>query len=1169
MQTTLLSLAIALILALLAALIGPHFVNWNDHRAFFEAEASRLVGLKVKVSGDIDAKLLPFPAVTLGGITIGPAGETSRMQAGSLRIELALGPLMRGELRATEIRLVKPQFSVGLDAQGQIDWPPLALSTETLSIDNLAVEDGKIGLIDATSGTRLTLDQVRFSGEVRSLTGPFRGSGDFVSGGSFYSYELSAGKSGPEGTRVHVSLKTDERPLNVDADGMLAFDSGSPRFDGSLTLLRPAAAVMANGKAVASEPWRLTSKVKASTAAAKLEEVSFQYGPDERAVTLAGAADFTFGQYPQMQGTLAARQIDLDRLLARTDVAKADAPRQLPLAAARGFGEMLGGALRPSWPVQLAVKVDAMTVGGGTVQSVGTELRSDGKTWTVDKLEFRAPGFTHIKVDGRLFALGKGLGFVGGAAIDSQDPRNLLTWLTGSAASQASIKPWHAIGDVTLNPSRLAIERLQTQIDRGTVQGDIAYTWPMDNKPARVDADLRVTELDLDALLGVGGMALSGLGLERPGEAKLAVEAERARFAGVDAKNLSARFTLDGNGLAIDRVSVGDFGDMSVVATGRLQTQTSPGGSITVYLDARDLNGLIALSDRYAPAFVEPLRRLASRQKTATLRAELSLASASNATTGKIEVTGQLGAVRANVSAVASGKPEAFSVTDLGALNGTDVRIDSRLETDESGALLALLGLDRVIAAEPRPARLTVAATGPLGRDLRLEGKLEAGPIDVGGIGVIRRTADQPTAITLDQFSGMFGGSKVQGRLVLRTGEDARLDGTVEADAIETPAVVAAAVGMSGRKDAGAPGWSAEPFVWNALGLAGRIEFKSQRATLVPGVVAQQLRGVARFNPAEIVFEDIAGEMGKGRLEGRLAMTNGSEGLSARVRVALTDADPGVLFSNAPSAALSGKLTAQTELEGSGRSPAAFMGSLTGFGNLILEKAQLGGLNPGVFGGVTRAIELGIPLQGNRTREFVTGLLDSAPLPVPRASAAVNISAGQARLSDINIQATGADIQASASYDFADAAVDARLTLNGAAASPGAQRPAVLIALKGALPSPQRTVDVSLLTSWLTLRAVEQQSRQLDAMERAARDAALQGNPPGTAVQDRPTSASAPNAPGIMPNTSGNPSGTQAPVLPPPIDIPAVKPPVAPRADDNAAPPRNDPRPPRSVGAQN
>ena len=44
---------------------------------------------------------------------------------------------------------------------------------------------------------------------------------------------------------------------------MLAFERAAPRFDGALTLARPAGAVLASGKAVAHEPWRLTSKVKA------------------------------------------------------------------------------------------------------------------------------------------------------------------------------------------------------------------------------------------------------------------------------------------------------------------------------------------------------------------------------------------------------------------------------------------------------------------------------------------------------------------------------------------------------------------------------------------------------------------------------------------------------------------------------------------------------------------------------------------------------------------------------------------------------------------------------------------------------------------------------------------------------------------------------------------
>ena len=92
MQTTLLGIAIALILALLAALIGPHFVHWNDHRAFFEAEASRLVGLQ---GPGRRRHRRQAPAVSVGDArAASPSARParrSRLRARSLRIELALG----------------------------------------------------------------------------------------------------------------------------------------------------------------------------------------------------------------------------------------------------------------------------------------------------------------------------------------------------------------------------------------------------------------------------------------------------------------------------------------------------------------------------------------------------------------------------------------------------------------------------------------------------------------------------------------------------------------------------------------------------------------------------------------------------------------------------------------------------------------------------------------------------------------------------------------------------------------------------------------------------------------------------------------------------------------------------------------------------------------------
>ena len=121
MQTTLLGIAIAIILALVAALVGPLLIDWSGYRSVFEAEASHLVGLNVRVTGPIEARLLPSPQLTLHGIEIGQGAH--EIKARSLGIEFALGPLMRGQWHASELRLVGPQLRLGLDASGYVQAP--------------------------------------------------------------------------------------------------------------------------------------------------------------------------------------------------------------------------------------------------------------------------------------------------------------------------------------------------------------------------------------------------------------------------------------------------------------------------------------------------------------------------------------------------------------------------------------------------------------------------------------------------------------------------------------------------------------------------------------------------------------------------------------------------------------------------------------------------------------------------------------------------------------------------------------------------------------------------------------------------------------------------------------------------------------------------------------
>ena len=795
MQTTLLGLGIAIILALLTALIGPYFVNWNDHRAFFEAEASRLTGLDVRVGGPIKVGLLPVPSVTLDGIEIRPAGDASRLRARSLAIELGLGPLMRGEIRALEIRLVGPEFSLGLNGVGQIDWPAIAVPSETLAIDRLFIEDGRAVLTDVASRSRLTLDKLWFSGELRSLSGPFRGEGAFVVSGSSYNYRVSAGRSGPDGARVRVDLDTAGQPFTFEAEGMLAFDRAQPKFDGAFTLSRSAGSVKADGETVFNEPWRLVGKVRADARLALFEQIAFQYGPDERSARLGGAAEFRFGERPRLQGALSARQLDIDRLLASPET-----PRRRPMTALQGFAELIGRAARPTFPVSLAVSVDTVTLGGATVQNVGGDIRSEDGGWQLQKLELRAPGFTQLSLSGRLASEEKGIGFTGAASIDSNDPRALLAWLAGETAPAAQIKPWQARGEITLAADRIAVERLQSEFDRGTVEGRLSYSWPTPERPSRLDADLKAGELDLDGLLAFGDSALAGLGLQWPREIALALEVGRARIAGFEARNTAARVSFDAHGISVDRLSVADFGGASVQAKGRIETAPTAGGQIAVELDARELDSVLALADKFAPPAAEALRRLAGPRRSAKLGFDVSLA---NGEAGMIDarlgLKGRVGALRVNLTAGATGSQDLFAAGHLGGLAATELRLDAQLQADDGATLLGLAGLDRFAVADKQPAMLSVSASGPLNQDLKFSGKLVASGIDATGEGALRFAADQPGFIQFDRLSGLLYGHKLQGRLAVKLAKATQVDGEIETETLDVPATVAAAIGMRRR----------------------------------------------------------------------------------------------------------------------------------------------------------------------------------------------------------------------------------------------------------------------------------------------------------------------------------------------------------------------------------
>jgi uncharacterized protein involved in outer membrane biogenesis len=1217
-QTALLSAGIAIILALVTALVGPFFVDWGSYRTEFETEVAQLTGLEVRVTGPIDVRLLPTPTLTLQQIELGRPGDPAKTRARALRIEFALGDLMRGAWRAPDLKLQGPELTLGLDPSGRLAWsaPTIGLDPDAVSIERLEIEDGRATLADAASGARLVLDKLEFTGQVRSLLGPVKGEGSFAIDGQHYPFRLSVGRPADDGgVKVRLNVDPIDYPRTIDVDGSLWLERGLPRFEGTLQLARP----VGRSPDGIIEPWHISSHVRADGAAAVLEQLEFQYGPEERAIRLKGDAKLTFSAKPELVAALSAPQIDLDRILALPEAAGRG-----PLVAIKTLADSFVRAQHLPVPVRLGISVESVMLAGAMLQRVGGDLKSDGDAWDIENFVLRAPGLSQVALSGRLGPTPGGVAFNGATKIESADPRALIGWLADRGSGPAPPSgPLRLTSDIALSSDKVAFDRLQAELDRMKIEGHLDYAWPVGDQPAKLNATLHAGEMDLDRAQSLLLASLGDAPFEWPREVTLAIDIGRGTVAGVEARDIAVKMRRDSGSLDIERLTIGDIGGAKLTAGGRIDTRESvPRGSMTLDLDARSLEGVAALIGKFSAPLADRLRRTASRSVPVKLHTSLSLdrdaAGASGGSTlAKLKLQGSAGVFRLDLQGDAGGS--ALASIDLTRLGGTKVHLTGLIDASDGGALVDMLGLDRLVTVNQRSGRLALELNGPLDGDMTVNGQLLAGGLDVAANGTmhpmgsrgptaqialraaaanvvpLRPAAAQPPwstlttrlmladgAITLADLNGTLGGVGIKGELRIGMTEPMRMNGDITIAALDLPAAIGTTIGYP--RQHGNPNsngaWPADPFEVGLLGsVSGRVTVKAGQVALTAKLTARDLRAVLDFNPSELVVADIDGGLAGGRIGGDFSFKRGDDGITARSHLRLADIDAAEVFAGGGARPpLSGKLTADLALTGTGRSPIALIGSLKGEGTLALRDGSIARFDPAAFDLVTRAVDQGLPIDVMRIGDRMEIALAVGALPVSLAQGSIAAAMGQLRLVDPVVQAKGAEFSATGSIDLTQSAIDARLILSGPkVADPAAGgHPDISVSLKGPIDAPKRTLDVAALANWLALRAVDQKARRVDALEQAAREhppdaGETTGSPaerdpvdtvPAAAPRAaRPSSVASPvTGPpaasiGVPAGKPGDeqrvrrptPTVEQAPPLPPPLDIRPPPPPHGPR----------------------
>jgi uncharacterized protein involved in outer membrane biogenesis len=1112
-QTTLLGLAIAFIIALIAALVGPYFIDWSQFRPQFEAEASRIIGAPVRVGGALDARLLPTPSLRLRSAVVGGAKDLGKVRADKLDVEFSLGSLMRGEVRATELTINGLSLDLGLDPKGRIDWPA---STGTVNLGTLAIDrlnlTGRIALHDAASRSTIELGDIAFSGDVRSLAGSVRGDGNFVFAGIRYPFRVSSGQGADgNGTRVHLNIDPGQRALAAELDGVLAFDARAPRFEGTVTLAAPAGA---RSDAEPSQPWRIATKVRADYSAARLDQIEVSYGAEERALKLAGNGDVRFGAAPLLRAVLSARQLDADRFVAKDNKDNnAEPARAWPV-----LRTLISGAPQLPMPAQIEFTTEQVMLGGRPLQDIATELHTDGKSWTVHRLEFRAPGATRVTLSGANTQNPSPEGFKAAINVDSSDPDMLMIWLQGRGdIVPRNQKPLRLRGDVTVAPDGFAIDAMKAEIDGGAVEGRVAVSHRQAGHGSRVDAELKAERLDLDAATAVV-RSLAGPQAEWPDDVQLSLDIGRAISAGQELRPLVAKIGYGPKTASLERLKIGQPGNVLLEGAGSFD-RVNATGKLALNSSAASLSQLTGLIMPFAPSFAARLNALGASPGPARVKLALDLdKSAGQADRSNARAVVDFGVPQLKGRATITAKLPFTAVrgVDLDTLSRSDIGLEAKISSEQGRPLIELLGLDRMIAAGDGPAQFEGSATGAWRAPLRLKAKIWGAGLDVDTEGSAEPWAAEPKAnvnlrvrsanigplldlnpsdalagnirlssrvalagsnLSFEDLDSIVAGSRLRGRLALTLGEEKNIEGEIGIDQLALAPVFSLAIGAAGHD-------AAEPL---GLGLTkgwrGNVAFQALRGALPGGSELQPVGGIVRGDGQSLIFDTIKGKIGGGEVTATIDARQGPNGIALNASAQLSGVDALALrYRNL--AMPKGRASMQMTLMSQGRSAAALAGALSGSGTVTLEAARIAGLDPRAFELAIRASDSGQATDDARLKQIVEPVLSAGALSIASAQVPFNVRDGRIRVGATTLSANGVSAIISGGYDIPADQADIRATLALTAAGVTTGRPEIQLFAAGTPDAFNRTIDVTALSSWLAVRTIDRETRRLDAIER-------------------------------------------------------------------------------------
>ncbi|MCJ2049669.1 AsmA family protein [Methylobacterium sp. J-070] len=1150
MRDLLTALAGAVILVLVAALAVPPFVDWQAHRALVDRALAQSLSVPVRTDGRIELRLLPSPRLRVDRLHLGTDPDRPSLDARFVKAEVALAPLLKGEIRFTETRIGRAEIKLPLAGPDAVKLPAdlgESLRGRDLAIEALHVQQFLVTTQVPATGRTDQLYVQDLTLQAPALVGPWRAEG--TSGG--LPFRVVSGTPGPDGRlAVKISGGGDAHPrFEADARfGLAPAEAGRAvmvESEGTARLVVGPPTQAAG----AYLPFSLGGTFKARGTQVRFETVDLALDPGGRALRLGGTGRLDLRQW-RAGLTLEARRLDLDAFLASPE------------------GQALIARGAPRWPGGLPAMLDVdVTVGSAVLGGedwtnlalAGTVERAGGIL--LRRLAVTGPAGASLSASGEIETAP--LRLTGPVSLSAPESDALGRYLRrlgleGPLPALLDGRRVEAAADVSAAADSLFLRNLRLTLGPARISGNARYTAAEAGARGRFEAQIRASGLDIAGLPPLGA-TLGSLGDH---DLALTLEAQDVRFGAGNpgTGTVAARIQSDGAGLVVDSLDVTNLAGASATLSGRIGADGT--GRVSGRLKAPAAAPLLGLLERVwvgeirlLPAFLRdaPLDLAVSLDREGGPAEALRTQAKGSAGGGTLDMTltsrgtriaGGTAALTGPRTGAWFGRPDIPGLRQPAALHLSAERgAGGALAVAVDGTLAGLrvaTGTPLLIGADAVPTAGALHVETPdLAPFLTLAGaaNLQSGawPADL----TVSLAADRGASVA--DLAGRIAGAGVGGTLKRAPGGS--LSGRLTVDRLSLPQLAAATVlPEAGNGRFGAPA---------ALPTAA-LDLRVASLDLGHGLAATDAGLAVDLAETGLTLRDLSGALAGGRIAGSVTLTR----LGAAAAIAGSGRLDDVALPALAGGPVGGRLSADLRVSTTAETGPGLAENLSGSGTLALADLTLPGADPAGLGrALARAAEMDDPLREGRLQAVVSEeLAKGGARARGPARAAATIVGGVLRAGPFDIDLGPARWSGSIGYDLRAGRLDARGLLSGGPVPRGwsAGPPAVQLGLTGALAAPERTLDVGALSNGLAAFVLQRELESIelteaDQVERQrrrnriemdrARAAALKASAEKAAAEkaaaDRAAEEAARRTRILGEGASGGPEGAQPPAAKP------------------------------------